>query len=288
MSWSPNDLVSDRDLEAIESNILRQHARVEWAEKRTAAIEHWLFPRVVARGLDPHRFRTRYQPDAVFGFTGAAWADRTGVVQDSTADDLNLATLFATVGTDVLYIGSVAPFRGLSFRILDSVSAVTSTLTVAAWCDGWAMLAINDGTAQVSGKTFSGGGAVTWAIPSEWVVRPVNNSAPLYWVKVTVSATPTGATCSQIGCIRRSRLSGPVVFRTLELIMREAPTSQDGPWRDKAEWYGQQAADTWDLVAPQIGGEFDTVTEDDVIDTEEAAQTVEEASATEGWSWGRR
>jgi hypothetical protein len=70
--------------------------------------------------------------------------------------------------------------------------------------------------------------------------------------------------------------------------MREAPTMQDGPWAEKAEYYGQQAVEAWQLVSGHIGGEFDVETEDDVIDTEEADQTVAEASVTEGWTWGRR
>jgi hypothetical protein len=288
VSWHPNELVSDRDLEAYEARILTGFGEVQWEARRAKALEDWLYPRLVALGLPPHRLRTRYQPDKVFGYTASAYTDRTGVAQDNTADDLNLATLFATAGSDALFVGSTQPFRGLSFRLGDSVSGVSASLTVAAWCDAWSTLPIADGTSHSGGKTFSGGGSVTWAMPSDWVPRRVNGSDPLYWVKVTVSATPTGALCGQIACIRRSALCGPVAFRTLELIMREAPTMQDGPWAEKAEYYGQQAVEAWQLVSGHIGGEFDVETEDDVIDTEEADQTVAEASVTEGWTWGRR
>jgi hypothetical protein len=286
MSWSPNDLVTDADLEAYEKSIRSDFGHLSFVEKRQAALEHWLWPRLVQAKFPPERFRTRYQPDKVFAYTAAAYTDETADAKSQTVDDLNLAAIFATVGTDALYIGSTRMFRGLSIRLSDAVSAVTSTLTVQLWTDGWESVPITDGTAKTAGKTLSGGGAVTWRVPDGWVVRKVNDSDPLYWAKVTVSATPTATTAGQIGVIRRSLLAGPAVYRTLALIMREAPTQQDGPWMPKAEWYETQADRTLDLVIPSLGGEFDTLIEDDVISEPEAAQTKAEVTQG-GWSLER-
>jgi hypothetical protein len=286
MSWSPNDLVTDLDLEAYESTLRRDFGQVSFTEKRQAALEHWLWPRLAQAKFPAERFRTRYQPDAVYPYISGTFSDETADAKSQTVDDLNLAAIFATVGTDALYIGSTRPFRGLSVRLSDAVSAVTSTLTVSLWTDSWETVGVTDGTAKVAGKTFSGGGAVTWRVPDGWVVRSVNNSVPLYWAKLTVSATPTAATAGQIGVIRRSLLAGPATYRTLCLIMREAPTQQDGPWMPKAEWYEAQADRTLDLVIPSLGGEFDTLIEDDVISESETAQTTAEVTQG-GWSLER-
>lgn len=286
MSFRPTDLVTDTDLEGYEAEIRANFGHVEFSAKRHAALEHWLWPRLRAAKFPPERFRTRYQADKVFTYISAAYADETADAKSQTVDDLNMAACFATVGTDALYIGSTQMFRGLSIRMSDAVSAVTSTMTVSLWTDAWESVAIQDGTARTAGKTFSGGGAVTWRVPEGWVVRSVNSSDPLYWAKVTVSATPTGATAGQIGVIRRSLLSGPATLRTLALIMREARTSQDGPWAEKASWYEAEAERMLDLALPALGGEFDTLIEDDVVSEPETAQTTAEVTQG-GWSLER-
>jgi hypothetical protein len=279
MAWAPNDLLSDVDLEAYEAGILTQFARQNWLDKRAKAIEDWLAPILRTREFDIERLRTRYEPDLVSGYTAAAYSDKRGEAIDTTADDLNLATVFATVGTDALYIGSTRQFRGLSVRMMDAVSAVAATLTVSAWTDGWEALSIYDGTQKTPTKSFSGGGAITWRVPPGWVKRPVDSSDPLYVVKLTMSATPTSAKCGQIGVIRRSALCAPVAFRTLALIMREAPTGADGPWSEKAAWYETEADAALQRALEVCGGEFeadDSVT--DQIDATEAEQTVAEVS----------
>lgn len=286
MGYRPNDLVTDTDLEGYEAEIRANFGHVEFAAKRHAALEHWLWPRLRAAKFPPERFRTRYQLDKVLTSISGTFADETTDAKSTTADDLNLAAIFATPGTDALYIGSAQMFRGLSVRMSDSVSAVTATLTVSLWTDAWESVAITDGTARTSGKTFSGGGAVIWRTPDGWVPRSVNGSDPLYWAKVTVSATPTAATAGQIGVIRRSLLSGPATLRTLALIMREARTSQDGPWQDKAAWYEAEAERMLDLAVPALGAEFDTLIEDDQISEAETAQTTAEVTQG-GWSLER-
>jgi hypothetical protein len=103
----------------------------------------------------------------------------------------------------------------------------------------------------------------------------VNGSDPLYWVKVTLSATPTGAKASQIGTIRASALRAPTTFRTLHLIFQEAPTGADGPWRDKAEFYKGEAEASLSRALAIVAGEFDT-DDSDLISEAEAEQSEDD------------
>lgn len=279
MSFAPNDLVSDDDLIAYESSLLTAFNAVDWQEKRRRALNDWLAPILRSRGFDLTRLRTRLEADAVLGYTASVYTDKTGASSDTTTDDLSLGTIFATAGTDALYVGSTQDFRGLSIRLLDSVSAVASVLSVAYWNDAWTTLAIDDGTAKIPGKTCSGGGAVTWALPDDWVGRMVNGIGPYAWVKLTVSATPTNAKASQIGVLTHSVLSAPATLRTLTLIMREAPTGGPGPWAEKAAWYESEADAALERALPLVGSEFDTDASDLVSPTE-AVQTEADAGAT--------
>jgi hypothetical protein len=286
MSWHPSDLVSDVDLRDYEAAILQSFGETSWLGKRTKALEDWLFPILKSNGFDPHKLRTRYECDKVWGYTGSSYSDKTSAASDTTDDDLNLATIFATAGTDALYVGSTQPFRGLFFRVLDSVSSTASVLSVAYWNGNWESLTVADGTAQTAGKTFSAGGTVSWLLPMDWATRKVNGSSALYWVKVTVSATPTGATASQIGVVRAVSLRAPATFRTLELIFREAPTGADGPWSEKADYYARQADQALQRALLICGGDFETDDPGtDLISPTEAAQTPETAGG--GWKLER-
>jgi hypothetical protein len=287
MSWHPNDLVTDTDLLAYESGILTNFNTATWQTKRQKALEDWLGPILRTNGFEIERLRTRNEADLVLGFTGAAYTDLTSATRDTTADDLDLAAVFATVGTDALYIGSKQNFRGLSIRMADTVSAVTAKVSVANWSDAWKSLTLTDGTISTSGKSFSGGGAISWTVPSTWVKRSINGSDPLYWVKVTISATPTAAKAGQIGVIRRSVLCAPAALRTLTLIMREAPTGGSGPWMDKAAYYETEADAALQRALLICGGEFETdEPPTDLISEEESEQTTAEAAGT-GWRMER-
>jgi hypothetical protein len=286
MSWHPNDLVTDTDLLAYESGILTNFNTTTWQTKRQKALEDWLGPILRTNGFEIERLRTRNEADTVLGFTGAAYTDLTNATRDTTADDLDLAAVFATVGTDALYIGSKQTFRGLSIRMADTVSAVTAKVSVANWSDAWKSLTLTDGTISTSGKSFSGGGAISWTVPPTWVKRSINGSDPLYWVKVTISATPTAAKAGQIGVIRRSVLCAPAALRTLTLIMREAPTGGSGPWMDKAAYYETEADAALQRALLICGGEFETdEPATDLIGEEEAGQTAAEVST--GWRMER-
>lgn len=284
MSWHPNDLLTDADLRDYEADILTKFGQTNFQGTRTKALEDWLFPVLKARGFDPGRLRTRYEPEKVWGYSSAVYTDATAAAKDTTDDDLNLATVFATVGTDALYIGSVEPFRGLFIRMLEAVSAVAGVLSVAYWNGNWENVLVADNTQQTTGKPFSGGGAVTWLLPSDWMTRKVSTSDALYFVKVTISATPTSAKASQVSVIRGSSLRAPATFRTLQLIFQAAPTGQEGPWREKAEFYKDEADSALQRALQICGGEFDSDSSD-VVSATEAEQTPEQVSG--GWTLER-
>ena len=286
MSWYPNDLVSDTDLAAYERTILTQFGATEWQAKRQKALEDWLFPLLASQGLDPYRLRTRVQPDQVWGVTSGAYTDLTNKATDRTADTIGLHTTLAASG-DSLAVGSRFQFRGLSIRMLDTVNANASALTAELWCDAWTSVTASDGTAATAGKPFSKGGSITWTVPENWVTRPLNNSNDFYFARVRVASALTSPTkCGQISVIKRSALCAAATLRTLAYIFHEAPTQQDGPWKEKADWYEQEAQHAWERVLPIIGREFDTDTVDDVIDATEATQTTDTASGG-GWTWDR-
>jgi hypothetical protein len=284
VSWHPNDLVTDDDLVSYERDILAGQGATEWQARRTKALEDWLFPLLQGRGFDPHRLRTRYEADALYSYTASTFGDLTSASRDLTADDLDLAAVFATVGTDALYVGSVKPFRGVFVRMLDSVSSTASTLTVSYWSGAWEPITIANGTA-IGSKTFATGGAVSWQMPSDWSTRAVNGSEQLYWVKLTVSATPASAKATQVGVIRASALRAPATFRTLQLIFQEAKTGADGPWDEKATFYREEAEAALSRVMPIIGGEFDTDKSDQVSEAE-SEQTAEQAGGGD-FRWER-
>ncbi len=280
-SWHPLDLVSDQDLAGYESTILSRFGAYAFTDKRGKALEDWLFPILRVNGFDPYTLVTRASVGAAYGYTGSTFTDQTAAAQDGSANDVNLAAIFATPGTDALYLGFSKPFRGLFLRMLDTVSAVTGAISVAYFNGVWATISVSDGTKHVSGKTLSGGGSITWTLPTDWQRRGVNGSASLYWVKVTVSAVPTGAVAGQIGVIQASSLRAPATFRTLQLIFQEAPTSADGPWQEKAAFYAAEADLALQRALQICGGEFDT-DDSDLIDGTEATQTVAQVSGGGG------
>lgn len=279
--WHPNDLVTDRDLQDYESAILTQFGQTDWQRRRQKAIDDWLFQLMEGRGFAPERFRTRAAPDKVWSYDGSAYTDQT--TASGTSDGVNLASLLSS-SAKYLYIGAKTPFRGVSIRMLDSVNSASITLTTEVWADRWAAPVVTDGTA-IGQKPLARGGALTWAPVDGVVRRAVNSSDAMYWVRLNCSGTPTGAVAGPLSVIRRSRLAPAAIYRTLELIFREAPTSQDGPWREKADFYAQEAEKAWLRVADHIGPEFDT-DDDDRIDGDENTQTAQEVTGG-GWTLER-
>lgn len=283
MSWHPNDLVTDTDLEAYESNILTQFNKTDWLGRRAKAIEDWLKPLLEQRKFDPDRLRTRHTPVSAFGYTSSTYSDKTTAA--ATEDGLNLATILAS-SSDALYLGFAQPFRGVLISMLDAVNTtVDLTFTVKAWTGAWTTVDdLSDGT-RIGTKSAAQGGSLTWTLPEGVIRRAVNASDPLYWVRLSASSAPTGATAGPLAVIRRSRLAAPVTLRTLALIYREAPVGQDGPWREKADWYEAEADKAFLRVAEALGPEFDTDDSDAIGPTEET-QTAATVTGG-GWTFER-
>ncbi len=282
MAWHPNDLLTDQDLIAYERKILTQFGAYGWQERRQKALQDWLFPLLEGRGFAPQRLRTRSIPAAVVSETSSVITDRTAAARED--DGLSLAPILVA-GTDSLYIGSSEMFRGVSMRLTDAPSAVAATLTTRVWSDTWESPLDIASAVTVAGVPFAAGGAITWTLPEALVRRSVGGLGPYYWARLSTSATPTaGTTIGPIAVIRYSRLCAPVTYRTLALIFREAPISQDGPWREKAEWYEHEADKAWLRVADRIAAEFDT-DNDDAISAPETAQTT--AAVAGGWTLER-
>ncbi len=274
MSWHPNDLLVDTDLTAYEPTVLTQFAQTNWQTLRTKVFEDWLFPILRVRGFDPEKLRTRYEPDRVFGLTASAYSDLTSAAISTVADDIDLATVITTPATDALYVGSTSQFRGLFFDLLEAVSSAAGVLSAAYWNGNWESLTVTDSTIQVTGKSFSAGGSVTWTLPTDWTTRALNNSdRNLYWAKVTLSASPTGAKAGQIGVIHSSVLRAPVTLRTLQLIFRQAATATDGPWKEKADFYQTESEVALERAMAICGGEFDTDASG-LVSTDETGQTA--------------
>jgi hypothetical protein len=283
MSWHPNDLLTDADLIAYERDILTRFNVADWAARRGKALEDWLWPQVRQAGFNPARFRTRHTPHVVWGFTSSAYTDRTSVATSATADDLALATILAA-GTDALVVGSEQQFRGISLRMLDTVSSTAATLTVELWRDGWRAVSTQDDTNQ-GGVPFARGGAMTWTVPHDWVLRTLStNTTPYYYARIRTSAAPTGALAGQVSVIQRSVLAAPLTYRVLSMIFREAPMQQDGPWTDRAIYYETEAALALARALTLVGSEFDADSPtDDTLDRADEAQTANAAGSPFRW-----
>ena len=282
MSWAANDLVADADLTGYERSVLTQFAAVDWTTRRQKALEDWLFPMLEGRGFDPLRLRTRAEPTKVWGYTSAAYTDKTSLA--NTDDGLVLSSILAS-SSDALYVASDRPFRGLSVRALEAVNTtVAATMALTVWCDRWLTPPQVSAGTTIAGKPFAAGGPITWAVPEGAVTRAVNGSEG-YWCRLTCSSAPTSAKAGPVLVIRRSRLCAAATCRTLSLIFREAPIGQDGPWKDKADWYEAEANAAFERVIAHIGGEFDT-DGSDAIDSSEQDQTSDAVTGG-GWTWSR-
>lgn len=284
MSWHPNDLLTDEDLRAYERDILTRFNVSDWETRRGKAMEDWLWPQLRAAGFNPARFRTRHTPDVVWGFTSSAYTDHTTAATNATSDDLALGTILAA-SSDAIVLGSTQQFRGISVRLMDTVSSTAATLTVELWRDAWRSVVLVQDDLTVSGVPFARGGSLVWQMPTDWVIRPLStNTTPYYYARLRVSSAPAGALAGQMSVIQRSVLAGPLAYRVLAMIFREAPMQQDGPWLDRASFYETEASLALARALTLVGGEFDADSPtDDTLDRDDEAQTAAAAGSPFRW-----
>jgi len=249
MSWAALTLVSDGDIGEIEPQATAAGSpwgAVTWASPRARAknlVRIWLqrdhaeIVGVADRVID------RWAADKVWGYTGSAYSDATNEATNDTAEDVNLAAVFTTFGTDRVYVGARYAFDGVYVEMLDSVNAAASTLTAKYWQggSGWTSLSATDGTA-VSTATLGKSGRITWTQPSTWSRRDLNGVGEEYfWVELSISAALTaGTAASQLLPIRApDGLKEVAVLLALFYILNGLAegTAEPEPWRAKAAMY---------------------------------------------------
>jgi hypothetical protein len=201
MSWSGLTLVTDAEIGQYEPEATNGHWKsTTWPNQRANAkieLKTWLetdYSQSI--GVDvADKIRDTYASDKVWGYVGGGYSDVTDAASDDTEDDVDLSAVFVTFGTDRLYIGNTGTFDGLDVRMLATLNAIASVLTVKySGPSGWTSLTATDGT-TTSGKTFAQSGRITWTQPSDWQRRTLNNSADsFYWIELSVSAALTSGT----------------------------------------------------------------------------------------------
>jgi hypothetical protein len=250
------------------------------ADKLRLAVETWLEPALLQHNYVPTRHRTQRAPARAWSVTGGTWADQTAALADPTSS-LDLATALAAPATDALYLGLDRPFRGLFVAMTDTVNANPIAASITYWNGQWTTLgsSLTNGT-SVDGTPFARAGRLHWPTPADWMVRPVNGTAPLYWVRVQANSAPSACLIHQLLPITRSRLTQPVALRALSLLYRESVGSR-GDWKEKADTFGAAADAQLQLVIGLVGDEFDA-------DEDGAVEATEVNSITrEPWVWER-
>lgn len=274
----PADLITDLDLLALDVQAESEFGRSPLHEKRRIAVTQWLRPRLESQGLPPQLHMTRRAPEAAWSLTAGIVTDRRPTLGNRVDEDLDLNAVLVTPGSDALYVGMQAPFRGLFVVLTDTVNANACAASITYWNGHWAALSsLVDGTQAVAGKSFSGGGRITWGLPDDWIMRPIGTSdvsSHAYYVRIQVNSPLSGATLvSQLLPLAFSRLTNPAALHALGLLYRESMGSNRGSeaYQRKAEMFLEAADRELELVLPMVQDEFD-------IDRSGAVETTEAQS----------
>lgn len=256
MGWSGLSLVSDAELGQLEPEATASGApwgAITWAPARAEAkrsLKIWLesdFPDIVGVA---DRVLDTWRPDHVFGYTGAQYADLLTAAADDEENDVALATVLATFGTDRLYIGAAWEFEGLAVRMKESLNAIASVLTAKyRGPTGWVSLTATDGTAA-SGATFARSGRITWTLPVNWQRERLNGTGDeYYWIELSISAALTAGTkASQLLPMRApDGLKRVAAYLALHHILNglAAGAAQPEFWQAKADTYLKSASELY-------------------------------------------
>lgn len=256
MGWSGLSLVSDSEIGQLEPEATASGGpwgAITWASARAEAkrsLKIWLesdFPDVVGVA---DRVRDTWVPDYAFAYTGGIYTDRTSEVRDDEENDLTLATVFTTFGTDRLYIGAAWEFEGLAVLLKDAVNAAAALLTVKySGPAGWTTLSATDGTAA-AGATFAKSGRITWTVPTDWQRNTLNGTGDeYYWIELSISAALTAGTkASQVLPVRApDGLKRVAAYLALHHILNGlAAGAADPPfWQTKADNYLKAASELY-------------------------------------------
>lgn len=283
MSWPGLTLVTDLSLGQIEPQATHPDApwgQTSWSDARAEAkrdLKIWLemdfpeVPGVADRVLD------RWAADYAFGYTGSAYTDVTNGAGDDTPDDLALATILATPGTDRLYLGAAWTFDGLLAVMTGTRNAEASTLTVKySGPTGWTTLTATDGTA-VSSATFAQSGRITWTAPSTWQRQRLNGTGDeFFWIELSVSnALTSGTTAAQLLAIRPpDGLVRCAQYLALGHILNGLASQSPGEerWRQQADKYFTMAKDLYVGLKAKAGLWLDLDTSGEIAPAETTHQ----------------
>ncbi len=266
MSWASLTLATNADLGALEPEATASDqpwGTSSWdaqLEKAKRDLRVWIdadFPDHVGAS---DRIRDRWAVPQVLAETGGAFTDYTVEAGNDTEEDVPLASVYATPGSDYLYVGSLFAYSGLFLHLLDSDSTATSALTVAYWgANEWTtMPSVNDGTVATSGQTFGQSGRITWGVPLDWERRSLNNTGEeYYWVRLSIDNALTAATAAtQVLAIKapdalkaiHERLA---LYHVLNGLERQAANPEE--WAEKAMRYRDDAKDLYERIKSQGG-----------------------------------
>lgn len=93
---------------------------------------------------------------------------------NSTSTSVVLSSQDTLANGDALYVGAIAPFRGVDIDVDGTNSTGSRTLTVDYWSGGvWTSISATDGTS--SSTTLDQDGTVTWTVPTNWKQDTLKN-----------------------------------------------------------------------------------------------------------------
>lgn len=274
-----DDLLTELDVLAVDSTVLTSFgategaASVNLAAKRRLVVDDWLRGALERAGLPAERHTVRRAPDFAFGYTAGVYTDLTAALADRTLDDVDMSTVIASAVGDALYIRSRQPFRALWLTLFDAVNTTSACVSSPTYWDGgrWAAFSsLVDNTAIPSSTTLSGGGRISWQLPTNWQKRPLSTEEDWgFWMRFQLSkVVSAGTTVTHALPIRTSRLTQPCVLRVLSVLYSESWGAQRGEWREKAYAYARQADDTLSWALSQVADEFVLTDEDEAPPTD--------------------
>lgn len=289
MGWSSLTLVSDADLGALEPEATAAAApwgATTWANQRAEAkrdVKIWIERDYVRIPGVIDKVRDTYAPDVVLGYTASAFTDLTDQASNDTDEDIDLAAVFTTFGTDRLYVAYAGEMDALYVKLLDSINAVAATLTVKYWGGSqWTSISATDGTAA-TGKTLAKSGRMTWTLPSDWTRRTMNGDAnAYYWLELSVSAALTaGTSASQILPVRApDGLKRVAAYQAMGYIFKGLAAQAASPEGWLMRVNNRDKTGYWDLAAALYGSLRDSggipidLDDDETIDPEEGETTI--------------
>ncbi len=254
MSWDSFVLIEDTDLGRLEPEAIdpdKPWGQASWPrqiEQAKRQLRDWIDTDYTDVGIGASdRIRDTYNFGEAKTQISGAFTDVVTESQDSTEEDINLATALATA-TDYINLGARFTYEGVYIDLLDSVNANTSAMTVEYWGKNqWTSVpSQSDGTAATSTITLGQSGRVTWAPITDWERRSLDGSdESYYWVRMSVdNALTAGTSASHLLAVRKPEgLRTVGLYLALSFIMRglAAQSTEEEEWNERATAYMDDA-----------------------------------------------